>query len=148
MAITVGNIAANPDYDSPISVIDADTYHAKRGNAAWAALDVVKKEQLLVNATDYLRAIYSRSWSLATLAATTVPKLMGEAAAELALAGKDGPLIPNATRGKKKVKVGPLEVEYDDANPGKNRFIFASLKIAPLLFSATRSAAMVPLVRC
>ena len=45
---------------SPVS--HADDYHQKRGNNAWALLDLDKKEAALRNATDYLTIIYSARW--------------------------------------------------------------------------------------
>jgi hypothetical protein len=50
--------------ESFISVADATTYHAARGNAAWAALasDTIR-EQCLRKATDYMEAVYRLRWS-------------------------------------------------------------------------------------
>jgi hypothetical protein len=51
------------DAESYIAVADATTYHANRGNAAWAALasDAVR-EQLLRKATDYMVQVYRLRW--------------------------------------------------------------------------------------
>ena len=46
-----------------ISVADADDYHAKRDNAAWAALTTPRKEALLRKASDYLLQTYSLRWA-------------------------------------------------------------------------------------
>ena len=144
--LTVGNIAYDPTLESSISVADADAYHAARGNAEWAGLDLVVKEQLLRKATDYIIATYGNVWSATVKLMTVAPLLLAQATAELALAAKSGPLIPIGTRGKKRVKIGPLEVEYDDASTVKNLFVFASRKLAPLL--EQRAGGMVKLHRC
>lgn len=146
MALNVGNIANNPSLDSPISVKGADTYHELRGNTAWAEIDDEVKEQLLRKATDYMIATYGRSWSAVVIAMVQVPLLMAQAAAELALTAKTTPLLSNITRGKKRVKVGPLEVEYDGTSAVQTQFVLASRKLAPLLIA--RNGAMVKLTRC
>jgi hypothetical protein len=57
--------------ESYISVVDAGTYHAARGNAAWAALasDTVR-EQSLRRATDYMCQVYRSRWNGARVSAT------------------------------------------------------------------------------
>lgn len=146
MAITVGNIANNPLLESPISVAAADAYHEARGNTAWEALDDEVKEQLLRKATDYMIATYGRSWAPAVVAMLSVPLQMAQAAAELALTAKTTPLLSNITRGKKRVKVGPLEVEYDGTSSVQTQFVLASRKLASLLVASR--GIMVKLNRC
>ena len=147
MALIVGNIANDPTLESPISVAGADAYHAARGNAAWAAIaDEETKEQLLRKATDYMIATYNEAWSSTVQTMIQVPLLMAQAAAELALIAKTTPLLTNITRGKKRVKVGPLEVEYDGNGSMQTQFVFASRKLSSLL--AQTSGAMVRLKRC
>jgi hypothetical protein len=146
MAFAVGNIAFNPAFDSPISVSFADAYHEKRGNTAWADLDDEVKEQLLVKVADYLTATYSQVWSYATRMSLVTPGAMQKAAAELAFISRSTPLVSNITRGKKKVKVGPIEVEYDGTAATQTKFVLASRMIAPLL--GFTSGVMVKLTRC
>jgi hypothetical protein len=146
MALSVGNIANDPALESPISVAGADSYHALRGNVAWAALTLDVKEQLLRKAGDYLKDVYGGVWSATVIAMLTVPTAMAQAAAELALIGKTTPLVPNMTRGKKKVKIGPLEVEYDPVATTANLFIIATRKLTAVL--SRTSGVMVKVTRC
>jgi len=147
MALTVGNIANNPDLDSPASVSFSDAYHENRGNAAWANLDDEVKEQLLRKAGDYMKAKYGVHWSTLFSTLTTVPTPIAQAAAELAFIARTTPLMPNVTRGKKKVKVGPLEVEYDGNAATSTEFVAASLRIAPYLATPVSVGPFVRLVR-
>lgn len=48
------------DANSYGAVADADSYHAARGNSAWAALITGVKQQNLVKATDYMDGRWSR----------------------------------------------------------------------------------------
>lgn len=43
----------------PITVADLDTFHAARGNTAWAALSAPEKSAALLNALDYVEANYA-----------------------------------------------------------------------------------------
>jgi len=148
MALILGNIANNSLAESPITVAFADAYHEKRGNQSWVDLDDDIKEQLLIKVGDYMRATYGLSWSPAVEAMTQVPVLMAQAAAELALIAKSTPLLTNIKRGKKKVKVGPLEVEYDGASATQTEFVLASRMLAPLLGGRTARGVSVKLYRC
>ena len=67
----------------------ADTYHAARGNAAWAAGSVPNRAQALVRAADYIRTTYVRRfWSNYTEDAPDVEPATYEAALrELATPG-------------------------------------------------------------
>jgi hypothetical protein len=64
MALIVEDGTGKADAESYISVADASTYHANRGNAAWAALasDTVR-EQNLRKASDYMVQVYRRRWN-------------------------------------------------------------------------------------
>jgi hypothetical protein len=64
MALIVENGTGLANAESYVSVADATTYHANRGNAAWAALasDTVR-EQLLRRATDYMMQTYRLRWN-------------------------------------------------------------------------------------
>ena len=145
MALIVEDGTGKPDAESLASVAFADAYHAGRGNAAWAATDAEVKEQLLRKATDYIVSMYAGSWAGLELVAgqalpfprspwgLVVPVPIQQACAELALIAKTTPLMPNVTRGKKRVKVGPLEVEYDGNAATSTKFVAASLRIGPFL---------------
>lgn len=148
MALNVGNIAKDPSFDSAITVAWADTYHENRGNAAWAGLDDEVKEQLLRKATDFINATYGPYWSRTVQAMNNAPMRMAQATAELALIAATMPLLSNKTRGKKRVKVGPLEVEYDGESSVQTQFVFAARLLAPLLAGAALGGSMVRLNRC
>lgn len=161
MALIVEDGSGVTGAESLASVAFADAYHAARGNAAWAAVASEEvKEQLLRKATDYIVNMYAGSWSGVEVVAGQampfpryvassnigVPLSVKQATAELALIAKTTPLMPNITRGKKRVKVGPLEVEYDGNAATSTRFVAASLRLAPFL-SGMATGAMVKLVR-
>ncbi len=143
--LSIGNIAASLVYDSAISVADADAYHEKRGNPGWSGTEP-EKEQALVKASDYARDVYGRVWSAATLAAVEVPTLLAQGVAELALVNRTSTSGTGQARSKKKVKIGPLEVEYDADSVSESKFINASRKFTSLLQGT--SGVMVKLVRC
>lgn len=145
--------------NSLTTVAHADQYHALRGNAAWASLGQPEKEQRLVVATDYVVDVFGGA--LAGVVATTtqglpfprlgsmfVPDKVQDAVAELALVSKTTPLLVNVGRGKKKVKVGSLEVEYDGESGVQTKFTSAVLKLAPFLAGYGQSSVMAKLVRC
>lgn len=62
MAIVVEDGTGFSNAQSYSSVTAADTYHAARGNASWAALAVTAKEQALVKATDAIDDRYATRW--------------------------------------------------------------------------------------
>lgn len=147
--------------ESLASVAFADTYHAARGNSAWTGIASVEtKEQLLRKATDYAVNTYAGAWAGVTVSSTQslpfprlvssvnigLPVSIQQAIAELALSAKTSPLMPNITRGKKRVKVGPIEVEYDGTSSVATAFVNASLRFAPYLVGIA-TGAMVRLVR-
>jgi hypothetical protein len=71
MALIVEDGTGKSDAESFIAVADATTYHAARGNAAWAALasDTVR-EQMLRKATDYMEQVYRQRWKGQRVTAT------------------------------------------------------------------------------
>jgi hypothetical protein len=81
------------------------------------------------------------------LDAHTIPTELKDAVAELALIAKSTPLSPTQKQAKKRVKVGPLEVEYDSASPQANRFIGATAKLAIFIGGISSSGGMVRLNR-
>lgn len=143
MPLVVENGSGLANAESYISVTDATTYHANRGNAAWAALasDTIR-EQLLRKATDYMVEVYHQRWAGRRVTSTqaldwprdfvpmrdgpgaawtvtyypnnAVPALVAQVCAELALKAAAGPLMPDETQALKRKKVGPVEVEYQD----------------------------------
>lgn len=144
MALVVEDGTGLPNAESLASVAFIDAYHAARGNVAWAAIAAVEtKEQLARKATDYLVYRYSGLWANLQLTTTQalpfprtvygLPLAIQQAVAELALIASTTPLTPNVTRGKKRVKVGPIEVEYDGNAETSTKFVAASLRIGPYL---------------
>jgi hypothetical protein len=71
MTLEVEDGTANANAESYISVADATTYHAARGNAAWAALatDAIR-EQHLRKATEHMLGEYRLKWAGVRLTAT------------------------------------------------------------------------------
>lgn len=53
---------AKTDAISLCSMEDANDYHAKRGNEAWAQIASGVRQSLLVQATDYLQQVYRMRW--------------------------------------------------------------------------------------
>lgn len=144
------------------TVGDADTYHAARGNAAWAAADAADRAAALVRGSLYLDGAYPL-WRLPGLPAVagqehhwprtdatdywgndvsgTVPTRVEHAAYEAALVEMTSPgsLTPTYTESARvrREKVGPIETEYADSAMG----IHGSI---PVL--ATVHALMAPLL--
>lgn len=128
------------------------------------ASDTVR-EQLLRKATEYMLQVYRQAWKGVRMTSTQaldwprgyvylepvitganqefpnlvadniVPTEVKRACAELALKANSGPLAPDLTQGKKKVKVGPLETEYDQYSPQTKRYRSIDLMLAPFLVS-------------
>lgn len=62
MPLVVEDGAGLSTAESYISVEDANTYHANRGNTTWTALTDEQCEQLLRKATDYMTQVYRLRW--------------------------------------------------------------------------------------
>ena len=142
MTLIVEDGSGLPNAESYISVADADTYFANRGNAVWAAItDIPTKEQLLRAATDYMRQNYRLRWVgmrvtitqgldwprawvpivdspsgyrafPAYLALNVVPQEVSSACAELAVRASSAPLSPDLTTQVTQETVGPITVHY------------------------------------
>lgn len=161
MAFIVEDGTGFANSNSLASVEFADAYHAERGNAAWAAFSEPRKQQLLIIATDYVVDLYGQAFDGSRAVsgqALPFPRIVNyvnvgnpigvqRAVVELALVANSGPLTTNATRGKKRVKIGPLEVEYDGNAPTQTQFVTASLKLAPFLKPGATNGRQVRLTR-
>lgn len=165
MSLIVEDGTGKSDAESYISVADADTYHSKRGNTAWAALATETKEVLLRKATDYMVQTYRTQWAGARkqdyqaldwprydvpkfdspsgygsypayYLDTIVPGEVKVACAELAYKANVDTLAPDIDRLTKREKIGTLEVEYDN-NQGVpyKRYRSVDNLLAPLLMS-------------
>lgn len=139
--------------ESYCSVTAADTYHANRGNAAWASLDTQAKEVALRLATDYMIQSYRDRWegTRRTLSqaldwprvmvkrrdspmvygsshgyvqayydAYSVPDIVVNACAELALRSLSQQLLPDTDRKTLQESVGPVSVTYA---PGSGQLV-------------------------
>ena len=127
-----GSIVAGAE--SYCTVEFATTYHANRGNAAWAALasDEIR-EQLLRKATDYMMQVYRGRWQgyrkqdgqaldwprsdvtvdLYDVDSDIVPLEVKSACAELALRASTSTLYADQSQAIVSEKIGPIETEYD-----------------------------------
>lgn len=162
MALIVEDGTAKTDAEGLITVAAATTYHAARGNAAWAALasDTVR-EQLIRKATDYMQQVYRTRWAGTRVTTTQaldwprynvpmvdgpgagcsvsyypsdiVPTEVARACAELALKAATGPLIPDEAQAIKRKKVGPVEIEYQDYSRATKTYRAMDNLLAPLL---------------
>ena len=147
--------------DSYVSVAEADAYHSLRGNDAWGLIGTETKEALLRKASDYITDKYrgafignvyyngnilawprfSHEIRYYNLLSVGVPLEVRQATAELALIANTENLTPNISRGKKRVKVGSIEVEYDGNSPMQTQFVTASLRLTAYLRSGTNGMA-------
>jgi hypothetical protein len=122
--------------NSYVAVADADTFHADRGNTAWADADTTDRQAALINAADYLDATYAfigckkledqaMDWPRYdavdpdgfTILDSVVPTVIKEAAMVLALEALSGDLLSSSTDGAVKslrvvVDVIEEETEY------------------------------------
>jgi hypothetical protein len=153
MTIIVEDGTGLADAESYISVGDANTYHAARGNTDWAALSDADKESALRRATDYMLQAYRSRWSgqRATstqaldwprygvivdwfeLSSDVVPVAVERACAELALRASSADLAADLERGIKRQKVDVIETEYDTASPQQKRYRAVDNLLAPYL---------------
>lgn len=62
MALIVEDGSGKPDAESYISVAEADAYHLKFGNTAWAGMTEPNKEIQLRRGTAYIEQMYSGKW--------------------------------------------------------------------------------------
>jgi len=141
MALVTEDGSGRADAESLLSVSDALTHHANRGNAAWALLSTAAQEQALRKATDYIQGVYGLRWGGYRVSQTQaldwpryqvvrrdvlashvvqywpsneVPAGVKRACAELALRASAGDLNPDNSQAIKREKVGPIETEYQD----------------------------------
>jgi len=167
MALIVENGTGRADAESYASVADADAYHAGRGNAQWSALSIERREQLLRTATEYM-GVYAGSlsgrrqvqqqaldWPRTGAEAHDfdvpeglVPPAVRNACAVLALKAASGPLVPTAGGlVKKRQKLGPLEVEYQDSAATTALHPAVNALLAPFFGGAGDNPFMAPLER-
>lgn len=171
MALEVEDGTGKANAESFVSVAEALTYHAARGNTAWAALaSDALREQALRRATDYMQQVYRSRWQGSRVSSAQrlewprdgvtkranypyhdyyanniVPEEVRNVCAELALKAATASLAPDLDRAKSSVTVGPLSVTYDPASPEAKRYRAVEMTILHMLEGAGNSAR---LVRC
>jgi len=120
-----------PGANSFVSLAEANSFHADRGNTAWAGTDNVK-EAALIKATDYIEQTYGHKWlgelisphqslswpreNVPNVASDEIPVKLKQAVCTLALEALTTDLNPALARGGlvKREKVDVIEVEYMD----------------------------------
>ena len=132
MALIVETGTGAATSESYISVVNADTYHAARGNTLWATIQTAEKEQGLRRATDYMQFTYSGRWKGAQATSTqaldwprvgvvvnrwsvpnmTIPVDIANACAELGFRAAFGDLSPDVGAQVTSETVGPISVSY------------------------------------
>lgn len=147
MAIIVEDGTMVSGAESFISVSDADTYHANRGDTVWAALTTTEKEQSLRKATDFMEAKYGKKWAgyknsssqslswprkwvplndlitVEYVLDTVVPVEVMNACAELAVRSSTEELSPDKQKGAViREKVDVIETEYASYSPSSSRY--------------------------
>lgn len=142
MAFTVETGALVADANSLVSLADATTYHADRGNSAWAAAasDAIR-QAALIKATDYIQQKYQGRWKgelvshnqaldwprqgvsdgVLAIDYNVIPARLKQAVSELALEALTTTLNAAAARGGmvKRVKVDVIEKEFSDYAPSQ-----------------------------
>lgn len=165
MALIVEDGSGLANAESYTSVAEADAYFEARGNEAWG--DVDNKEAALRKATDYMAQAYNGRWRGYRLLSTqaldwpranvqiddapyysyvpsdSVPTLVKNACAELALKSASADLAPDLERAKAKVQVGSIVVEYDPLSPESKRFRAVDMMLRPLLLSYSNTLELV-----
>lgn len=149
----------SPDAEAYCSVERADTYHEKRGAAAWAALTESQKEAALRLATDYLTQTYRMRWagsrvddvqaldwprnfvprvdgSEAFYPSDAIPKELIFASAELALRSVSGPLIEDTEPPVIEETIGPITTRYAPSASQRKKYPAIERMLVPLLSGA------------
>jgi len=160
MTLTVEDGTGLVDAESFVSVANADTYHSNRGNTTWATLTTAQKEEDLRRATDYMEQVYRSRWAgirktttqalswprydvpledvgygYAYYDSDSVPQIVKNACAELALKAAAGELAPDIEQRVKREKVDSLEVEYADYGSQYTQYRAIDNMLLPVLSS-------------
>ena len=169
-----GSIVAGAE--SYISVLDANIYHANRGNSAWTETETSAKEAALRKATDYMLQVCRTRWQGWKVAETqaldwprnsvyvdqtinynnqitahlipnnVVPLEVKKACAEYALKALSGELFADLERGVTREQVDKISVDYDKYSPQSVRYVAIEAMLAPF-FQAINSQLMRSLTR-
>lgn len=139
MAIIVEDGTGLPDAESYISVAELQAYCTKQGKDSIAALPDARLEVLLRQATTYMLGAYGPIWKGAravpsqaldwprsgvvlyegttaeqAVADNVVPQAVKDCCALLATKANARPLLPDGSQLVKRVKIGPIEREFDN----------------------------------
>lgn len=151
MSLNTETGSASATSESLCDVATATTYHAERGNVAWAALTTTQQEQALRKATDYMERVYKSQWQgvrsyyaqaldwprLGVMAngyyvlANIVPIPIQRACAELALKASNGELLIDTGQQKLSSKVGDIEVTYDKYSSRQTQYAAVNAMLMP-----------------
>jgi len=151
-----GSIVANAN--SYIDYDYAESYHALRGNSAWADGNSIDKEYAIIRATQAVDSIYKSQWegnqteygtqelewprkdvwiNNVELSDSLIPTALKKAVCEAALRELASPnsLTPDLDRGGKikKVKADTVEVEYMEGASGSTSFTAIDGLLADLI---------------
>jgi hypothetical protein len=170
MALVVETGTGSATAESYISVADATTYHANRGNSPWALLTTAQMEESLRRATDYMEQVYRMRWLGYRVTITqalswprdevqrldltllnqysyyennAVPPEVKNACAELALKAASAELLPDLTQGVVMERVDVLQIEYDKYSPQSPRYTAIDRLLAPFLSGSSVSRTVV-----
>jgi len=156
MSLIVESGTGSATAESYISIADADTYFANRGNTDWDALDNTDdKEPALRKATDYMIQRYRNRWQGVRYTETQalcwpragvvrdswqvdtdeIPTEVKRACAELALKSTSETLSPDLEQAVLSEKVDVISVEYDKHSPQEKRFKAIEAMLLPFLKS-------------
>lgn len=166
MALVVEDGTGNSDAEAYISVADADTYFAARGNAVWADLTTEQKEQSLRKGADYMEAQYGQRWKGERVSMTQalswprdgvvvngfevpddeVPQAVARANAEFAVRASAGDLLGDQGAQVKQEVVGPISVTYADGARQGTAYKYVDGLLGAYLQGGGSS--QIPVVRC
>lgn len=169
MALVTEDGTGQATAESYISIADASTYHNARGETAWDLLSDTVKEESCRKATDYMLQVYRSRWKGIRMEPDQaldwprsgvylevvlndpnlvdddiVPTEVERACAVLALKAATETLLPDQTQQKTKVKIGPIETEFDRFSSQSKRFVSIDRLLAPYM---ERAAGTVVAVR-
>jgi hypothetical protein len=139
MALIVEDGTGKPDAESYASVAELRTYCNARGLGTVAALADDRLEVLLRQATDYMLGAYGALWQGERavvgqaldwprtgvvaygqpVADNIVPAKVRDCCSLLAAKANTRPLLPDGKQLARKVKIGPIEKEFDNEYSGQ-----------------------------
>lgn len=151
MALVVEDGTGLSNANTYVDVTYADTYFSTRGITAWASL--TNKEALLIQATDYLEAVYSESWKGEKLldtqslsfprvidGVTVFPERLKYAQCELALKANSDVLLKDVGEKVIKEKVDVIEVQYAEYSDQKTQYTYVYNLLSPYLQNGSQTS--------